>query len=699
LNRVTIADNSSSWNAAMFISDQFDDGSFTPATLTNCTITGNSAPNGGTLRATYGGHYNVINSIVWDNNTPQSISTNYGTVSISYSDIDGGWGGWTNINSDPLFTDPENGDYTLISDPPNNVSPCIDAGTADLDGDGTDDIDYVGDDPDMGAFELGGILGCTDSEAENFNPEANMDDGSCQYGPPEVTVSYNIGWNMVGLPFEVEDASYETLFPNAQEGTLYSFGTAYENQVELAAGNGYLLMMTSDDEITFGGTPIYGVTMAVTEGWNLFSGTSSYLSVDDIYAHEILYPGTVYGLDVNYYNPDTIEPGRGYWVRATEDGEITLGSVPAEFMMTIVLDAYPEETTWDLSGPEGEVGSGGPYSDPGGMVDFSATLVPGDYMWTIYDVWGDGICCVYGNGSYELILDGVVIATGGNFGGQESVNFTVGARNHVNSLTTTHLPDDVEYPDVKGDTPFVGNIDFITETIEYNVEDEVYSGGSAKQVSIMNRLESSNSMTFSSGAYSTELYFGVEIPEEEIFSYSLPPTFPQMEFDVRFSDDTKLVPESGEIEVITQSEMITIEYDIKVDAGKRYSWVLTSENGKDYTLEGTGEITIPSVERFVLNKKIVIPSTFTLYQNFPNPFNPITTLKYDLPSDAFVTLSIYDMLGREVTQLVNTSQKSGFKSVHWDAKDSMGRPVSAGVYLYQIHAADNVQTRKMVLLK
>ena len=127
--------------------------------------------------------------------------------------------------------------------------------------------------------------------------------------------------------------------------------------------------------------------------------------------------------------------------------------------------------------------------------------------------------------------------------------------------------------------------------------------------------------------------------------------------------------------------------------------MLTSENGKDYTLEGTGEITIPSVERFVLNKKIVIPSTFTLYQNFPNPFNPITTLKYDLPSDAFVTLSIYDMLGREVTQLVNTSQKSGFKSVHWDAKDSMGRPVSAGVYLYQIQAGEFVQTKKMVLLK
>jgi flagellar hook assembly protein FlgD len=100
-----------------------------------------------------------------------------------------------------------------------------------------------------------------------------------------------------------------------------------------------------------------------------------------------------------------------------------------------------------------------------------------------------------------------------------------------------------------------------------------------------------------------------------------------------------------------------------------------------------------------LELKAVLPATFTLHQNFPNPFNPITTLRYDLPSDAMVTLSIYDMLGREITQLVNANQQAGFKSVQWDATDSMGRPVSAGVYLYQIQAGEFVQTRKMVLLK
>jgi hypothetical protein len=57
------------------------------------------------------------------------------------------------------------------------------------------------------------------------------------------------------------------------------------------------------------------------------------------------------------------------------------------------------------------------------------------------------------------------------------------------------------------------------------------------------------------------------------------------------------------------------------------------------------------------------------------------------------------MLGNEVAILVNISQKTGFKSVQWDATDSMGRPVSAGVYLYQIQAGEFVQTRKMVLLK
>jgi hypothetical protein len=96
---------------------------------------------------------------------------------------------------------------------------------------------------------------------------------------------------------------------------------------------------------------------------------------------------------------------------------------------------------------------------------------------------------------------------------------------------------------------------------------------------------------------------------------------------------------------------------------------------------------------------IGLPTVFALHQNYPNPFNPVTTLRYDLPENSYVNVIIYDMLGREIRTLVNTTQDAGFKSVIWDATNDYGKPVSAGVYLYKIQAGEFVQTRKMVLLK
>jgi hypothetical protein len=221
----------------------------------------------------------------------------------------------------------------------------------------------------------------------------------------------------------------------------------------------------------------------------------------------------------------------------------------------------------------------------------------------------------------------------------------------------------------------------------------------AKTVEQVNHLEGSNTLELSNGTHSSTLYFGKDVPEGRELSYSLPPTFPQMAFDVRFNGDMKYAIESGDIEVLNISDNLTISYDIILDAGEHMNWVLTSESGKDYVLEGTGEITIPTEETFTLERKAIIPITYTLHQNYPNPFNPITSLRYDLPEQAQVTLTIYDLMGREITQLVNTTQEAGYKSVQWNAIDMHGKPVSAGVYLYQIRAGEFVQTRKMVLLK
>ncbi|MEL1226841.1 MAG: T9SS type A sorting domain-containing protein, partial [Candidatus Neomarinimicrobiota bacterium] len=95
----------------------------------------------------------------------------------------------------------------------------------------------------------------------------------------------------------------------------------------------------------------------------------------------------------------------------------------------------------------------------------------------------------------------------------------------------------------------------------------------------------------------------------------------------------------------------------------------------------------------------VSANNFTLKDNYPNPFNPITNISYDLLEESFVNITIYDMLGNVVNNLVNANQSSGYRSVHWNATNTQGEPVSAGVYLYKIQAGNFVDTKKMILLK
>ena len=95
----------------------------------------------------------------------------------------------------------------------------------------------------------------------------------------------------------------------------------------------------------------------------------------------------------------------------------------------------------------------------------------------------------------------------------------------------------------------------------------------------------------------------------------------------------------------------------------------------------------------------VLPHKLLLHSNFPNPFNPITTLHYDLPEDGLVNITIYDMMGRIVKTLVNSSQTAGYRTINWNATNNVGQPVSAGLYLYTIQAGKFRQTKKMVLLK
>ena len=94
-----------------------------------------------------------------------------------------------------------------------------------------------------------------------------------------------------------------------------------------------------------------------------------------------------------------------------------------------------------------------------------------------------------------------------------------------------------------------------------------------------------------------------------------------------------------------------------------------------------------------------LPTTYALRQNYPNPFNPSTTISYALPERSRVRLTVYNILGQVVIELVNTERSAGEHAAVWDGRDSQRRPVSTGVYLYRLEADNFTRTRKMLLLK
>ena len=196
-----------------------------------------------------------------------------------------------------------------------------------------------------------------------------------------------------------------------------------------------------------------------------------------------------------------------------------------------------------------------------------------------------------------------------------------------------------------------------------------------------------------------DLYFGMDLPDEEMLGYSLPPKPPSGSLDVRFTGDTRVAGDQGDIEVMGPGETLVIIYDIKIEAGDHMSWVLISDSGEEYVLDGGGEMVVPSSARFTLDRTAQIPVTYTLHQNYPNPFNPITQIRYDLPEEGHVRIMVHDIMGREVRTLVDMDQGAGYRSVQWNATNDLGQPVSAGMYLYTIQAGDLKQTKKMVLLK
>ncbi len=196
-----------------------------------------------------------------------------------------------------------------------------------------------------------------------------------------------------------------------------------------------------------------------------------------------------------------------------------------------------------------------------------------------------------------------------------------------------------------------------------------------------------------------------------IAKYELPPIPPAGAFDVRFrtnrsmelieSNQQKEIP----IDIKAECYPLTIEWKINSSS----SPLVITVSGKDIPMTASGAIKVTGSDTKISIKNIAaieLPKQFSIEPNYPNPFNPTTSIKYALPVDALISLKIYDELGREVITLLNEVQTAGYKTIEWNSLDHNNMPVASGIYFYTIRAAGICDTdrsfthsEKMILVK
>ena len=196
-------------------------------------------------------------------------------------------------------------------------------------------------------------------------------------------------------------------------------------------------------------------------------------------------------------------------------------------------------------------------------------------------------------------------------------------------------------------------------------------------------------------------------------SFEMPPVPPFGSFDARIVYDK--TNGLGNL-VVTGDEDYEATIDIMVpniSAGTAVSWLNNDlEHNTFYLSDGSKTVDMAVTNHIEVNgntkrltvtyhseKNQVTPTEYSLFNNYPNPFNPETTIPYTIKQSGMVELTVYNALGQEVTRLVQELREPGMHKAVWDGKGMYGGTVSGGLYLYRLRVNDFVETKKMLFMK
>jgi hypothetical protein len=129
--------------------------------------------------------------------------------------------------------------------------------------------------------------------------------------------------------------------------------------------------------------------------------------------------------------------------------------------------------------------------------------------------------------------------------------------------------------------------------------------------------------------------------------------------------------------------------------------VLANGAVKSYAVSSLQQISFTGTPTSVTEVQLIqrVLTSFTLHNNYPNPFNPSTTISYEIPRSGFVQISLYDIQGHLVRLLQSSMEAAGFHALTWDGRNSNGATVSSGTYFCRVLFDGNLLTTKLTLIK
>lgn len=439
-------------------------------------------------------------------------------------------------------------------------------------------------------------------------------------------------WNMISLPVRPDEQAVSEIFP-VSEVFLFTRDNGYQSTGDLVFDEGFWIYMENDYNLEVEGEPLMKQIIPVQEGWNLISGFSDVVNFANLETDPVdLGASFFFSYDLGYVIAGEIEPGKGYWYKANEDGEIRIPEGNAAGKTVEGIYEISEEVSHQKT------------------VDNSADAIADS-----------------GNKNLSLQIQEEL------FNVWNSLKFTDAAKRS-------------------------GVLLFGDEEQMANSQSSEIQPGNASPTNEMHQ---------------TKRVTGQQTNEQQQFQYILPPKPPLSAFDVRFSDDRMLAVFPGTdtyvakrtIALQTDHYPVDVTWDVQwadeslglllTGSNGDSEWIAFGETGSVSIEDDIAEIAISTEDHVDTGtRQPTVPVSFRLEQNYPNPFNPGTKIVFTLPEAGQVHLQVFDLLGREITTLVDKPMNQGTHAVHFQAK---GLP--SGVYLYRLHSGVYVEVRKMILHK